>query len=1457
MGQVAVCALTEILGSTKRLNVNYQDSDGFSALHHAALSGTSELLALLLEAQSMVDIKDSNGMRPLHYAAWQGKKDSVKLLLRAGASVNAASHDGQIPLHLSAQYGHYEVSEMLLQHQSNPCTVNKAKKTPLDLACEFGRFKVTQLLLNSNMVGVLLEGEGKETTPLHLAARNGHKDIIRLLLRAGIYINSSTKSGTALHDAALYGKTEVVRLLLEAGIDVNIRNTCNHTALDVVNQFTTSHASRDIKQLLRDATAVLQVRALRDYWNLHDPTALNIRAGDVIMVLEQHIDGRWKGHIHDIRSDTDRVGYFPPSIVEIVSRRSDGTLSRQASLPTPRQHYLSQVPPLPVCSPSHAPQTDDAYVLYAPPIHSSIPPTRGPAEEHKGSTLISPPKDPGDIWVLRQSSDAGDRSSVGSVGSVGSTRSAGSGQSAECSYGHSSLPPPTTVHDCNKMSPSTGDPVEQYSSVQDPLPSHRQVLNTTRGKEQSPPPHHIYPEKFMEGRDTEAIYMWLREFQLENYTTNFLKAGYDIPTISRMTPEDLTAIGVTKPGHRKKISTEIANLSIPEWLPDYIPSDIGEWLSAIGLPQYQKTLAENGYDSVSIVQDVTWEDLQEIGINKLGHQKKLMLAVKKLCDVHKAQRTQMERQSTLQRQRPQPVLELVAIEPPENADCPPTSSPFISKMSTFQDSELSTELQKAISSGSYSTPCQSGLSLSQESIGTRSRGSGRSQDPFQASSTPPHSRSEESLGSTDTNSGKDYCLDPWEPAMAPSRPMVPQVQVMQPPVRSSQTLSSPVTPNRSSCFAYSAALSKPQSQFGSPHGSPTRRGFNYLQPQTGSSSAKAPNATTDPFKTRKRTQSLTRYALSDGEGEEEEEAPTVPSGALASYATLTRRPHRGQLSLNASTSQTVVTRSHNVGRSHSFAVRGRKKGPPPPPPKRMSSAPGGVSGSVTDGGCGGPGGGGVETVSMGSVKSIAALLESSTGSSVKSFNFSPTQGSNQTTVYSPTKSSNQSTNYSLTSNIKQMSNFSPTKTTNQTSNLSPPKTKNRMFSPTKTDKYSPTKKCIQTSNHSPSRTTNQPSNYSPTMTDNYSPNKISNETSNYSPPKTAKQSSNFGPKISNNSTMAVNQCSNLNSTKSSNKTCNFSPTKTHIINSVPVRTSNPSTTKHINNIHRSSTSAHPSLSDNLGFRLIQGEAWEGDDQQTGEGLVQYGMQVLQTSVPQNGLSESIPFAEDGNLTIKQRPKATGAKAQPKAEHKSSIPLAKTSNSSLELPEFNLKESDTVKRRHKPKEKNPQINGPGALTHTYDWTVRSTEDENLRAKPLKPLMSPKPDISPQTSPSNIFQHSGTPVRETSCPSRMFTVVQSLAFTTLSPDSPPASLIPQRLGRIEHSLSPRDEPDLLVQQRLEETSTSLEAALKVVERKLAKKDLTDSNMNMVKSAGNILDDIGNMFDDLADQLDAMLD
>lgn len=47
-------------------------------------------------------------------------------------------------------------------------------------------------------------------------------------------------------------------------------------------------------------------------------------------------------------------------------------------------------------------------------------------------------------------------------------------------------------------------------------------------------------------------------------------------------------------------------------------TDLLEWLCALGLPQYHKQLVSSGYDSMGLVADLTWEELQEIGVNKLG-----------------------------------------------------------------------------------------------------------------------------------------------------------------------------------------------------------------------------------------------------------------------------------------------------------------------------------------------------------------------------------------------------------------------------------------------------------------------------------------------------------------------------------------------------------------------------------------------------------------------------------------------------------------------------------------------------------------------------------------------------------------------------------------------------------------------------------------------------------------------
>ncbi|XP_061829672.1 caskin-1 isoform X6 [Nerophis lumbriciformis] len=937
----------KLLGSAKKVNVNFQDTDGFSPLHHAALNGNMELITLLLESQAAVDIRDQKGMRPLHYAAWQGKAEPMKTLLKSGSSVNGQSDEGQIPLHLSAQHGHYDVSEMLLQHQSNPCIVDNAGKTPLDLACEFGRVGVVQLLLSSNMCAALLEPKKADTqdpngtSPLHLAAKNGHIDIIRLLIQSGIDINRQTKAGTALHEAALCGKTEAVRLLLESGINATVRNTYSQTALDIVYQFTATQASREIKQLLREASAALQVRALKDYSNNYDLTSLNIKAGDVITVLEQHPDGRWKGCIHDNRTGNDRVGYFPSTMVEVISKRTGG-----------------------------------------------------------------------------------DRSSLGSSGSVTSVRSSGSGQSAG-SAGHilhaqaEGVKLLATV--LSQSAKAKEHLLEQSKSVDQPAVGS---ASSSRTSSLSGCPLHEAPpydatvnrkgEAPGEGKSSEAVVQWLSDFQLQVYAPNFLGAGYDLPTISRMTPEDLTAIGVTKPGHRKKMAAEINKLSVTEWLPEQKPASLGEWLCAIGLSQYHQVLVQNGYENIDFITDITWEDLQEIGITKLGHQKKLMLAVKRLAEM---QRNSDGRGSL--RKKPPPITQQQEVI---SMDSPPPDDVTSPKMSTFQDSELSSELQNAMTHSAQParTPSKDPDDVNAVVVGPPKKEARTMRQQSSQGSSSSHRSSASSQGKH-----RHAHSQPAPPYTPPHTPTKTRTSSSSSSASSVQSTSSPQSKHKVSPQFLQGE--RPQSPRSHPPQSPNSRGVpvqspHHPQNQETSEGAQpqlpllclppeAEPADGDEADSsalqKKRAHSLTRHAVSDGECDERtvgggggrsgEAASSLGSNVRADggkYATVTHRVSR---------SHSVRNQDKTIARyqPQSITLRQKKKGPPPPPPKRSSSA---ISSSNLSEGTAPPAvanttGGmldvpyhqqrrasdvgvsaettAVETNSMGSVRSIAAMLEMS------------------------------------------------------------------------------------------------------------------------------------------------------------------------------------------------------------------------------------------------------------------------------------------------------------------------------------------------------------------------------------------------------------------------------------------------------------------------------------------------
>ena len=69
----------------KLLKSHHALQDGRAPLHLAALSGSEQVLALLLGAGADVNLTDNSGMTALHKAATLGHSRAVRLLLQRGA----------------------------------------------------------------------------------------------------------------------------------------------------------------------------------------------------------------------------------------------------------------------------------------------------------------------------------------------------------------------------------------------------------------------------------------------------------------------------------------------------------------------------------------------------------------------------------------------------------------------------------------------------------------------------------------------------------------------------------------------------------------------------------------------------------------------------------------------------------------------------------------------------------------------------------------------------------------------------------------------------------------------------------------------------------------------------------------------------------------------------------------------------------------------------------------------------------------------------------------------------------------------------------------------------------------------------------------------------------------------------------------------------------------------------
>lgn len=164
--------------------------------------------ALVKESDFDINAKDSIGATLLHYAAGNGNNKVVKWLIKNGADFNIQTDSGATPLDWAKEGEHKTVvSTISAANNKNRILLYKAASTG-DLET------VKELVIDKNINPKFVDKK-TGSTPLHAAAKNGHHEIVKWLMKNGSNPNSQNKDGaTPLHLAVMNGHEAVVSTIL-------------------------------------------------------------------------------------------------------------------------------------------------------------------------------------------------------------------------------------------------------------------------------------------------------------------------------------------------------------------------------------------------------------------------------------------------------------------------------------------------------------------------------------------------------------------------------------------------------------------------------------------------------------------------------------------------------------------------------------------------------------------------------------------------------------------------------------------------------------------------------------------------------------------------------------------------------------------------------------------------------------------------------------------------------------------------------------------------------------------------------------------------------------------------------------------------------------------------------------------------------------------------------------------
>lgn len=201
-------------------HVDWKTDEKHTALHLAARYGMQRVIAAIL-GDVDVDAVDARGWTSLHEACASGSTAVVAQLLDAGADIERPLPSGDRPLHCALENGKENIALLLLERGADFMAIASKKRTPLHMAADDDLPRVAEALLRLTKCSTIETVDEKNWTPLCCTRSVA---IVEMLLKAGADVDHADGRGwTALHMAVHEGDTEVALKLILAGARLEVR----------------------------------------------------------------------------------------------------------------------------------------------------------------------------------------------------------------------------------------------------------------------------------------------------------------------------------------------------------------------------------------------------------------------------------------------------------------------------------------------------------------------------------------------------------------------------------------------------------------------------------------------------------------------------------------------------------------------------------------------------------------------------------------------------------------------------------------------------------------------------------------------------------------------------------------------------------------------------------------------------------------------------------------------------------------------------------------------------------------------------------------------------------------------------------------------------------------------------------------------------------------------------------